>query len=254
MRKLVLLSGICLAGVLGLDIGKHWYFKNFLETQIKAANSRVTAEKIELKIRPFSTTVQINGMTLRNDQGIFQIKELTMRQKIHQFRGAHVQGTDLSLTDYVTVANVQGVLQINRDHNEWVFEGDPFHLTTIETKLPNVHLTARTLETTWHYFTKSREIDFIFNAPHFAIDEADTIGLRGAGRVNLTEKPKGNVDLRVSGIDRLSEILVKNKVITKTQAQLINFGGQLLGGQDGEVPLPLRFEAGKFYIGPVEIG
>jgi hypothetical protein len=254
MRKLVLWGTVGIVTALGFDIGKHWYFKNFLETQIKSSSSRVAADKIDLRFRPFASTIQIQGLSLKNDQGVFQIKEISLRQSISQFRGAHVQGSQLSLTDYVTVAQVQGVLLINRDNNEWVFEGDPFHFITIETKLPNVQLKASTLETTWHYFTKSREIDFSFNAPQFAIDDEDTISLRGGGRMNLVEKPKGNVDLRVSGVDRLSNLLVKNKVISKTQAQIINFGGQLLGGQDGEVPLPLRFEAGKFYLGPVEIG
>lgn len=254
MRRILIWSGIILVGALGFDVGKHWYFKNFLETQLQSASARVTADKIELKFRPFATTIQMSGLTLKHDQGVFQIKDVSMRQCLNQFRSAHVQGSDLTLTDYVSVEKIHGVLVINRDNNEWIFEGDPFHFTSLQTKLPNVQLKAKELETTWHYFTKSRDIDFSFNAPSFDIDEDETISLRGGGRMNLIEKPKGNVDLRVSGIDRLSNVLVKNKVISKTQAQIINFGGQLLGGQDGEVPLPLRLEGGKFYLGPVEIG
>jgi hypothetical protein len=254
MRKIIIGGCVIFVGALGGDYGKHWYFKKFLENQMQSTSARVTADKIELSFKPFATQIHITGLTLKNDQGVFHVKDVTLRQKLHQFRGAYVKGEQLTLTDYVTVSQLQGILQVNRDNSEWIFEGDPFQLTAVQTHLPKVQLQAKILETNWRYFTKSREIDFTFNAPQFEIENDEAISLHGSGRVNLMKKPKGNVDVRVSGIEQLSHALVKNKIISKTQGQLITFSGQLFGGKDGEVPLPLRFEAGKFYIGPVEIG
>jgi hypothetical protein len=254
MRKLICSLFFLILTGLGLDVGKHWYLKRFLESQMNHESARVKADQITLKIRPFATKIHFEGLTLKSNHNTFYLKQAEIHQKITQLRAAELSGRDLLLTDYVKVDQVQGTLFIHHQNQELVFEGDPFSFSNVRTDLPNIQLRSKEIGLTWHYFTKSREIDFGFDAPNFEVEENETINLHGAGRMNLVDKPKGNIDLRVSGIDRLTEVLVKNKIIGKTQAQLIMLGGQLFGGKEGEVPLPLRFEEGKFYLGPVEIG
>lgn len=124
-------GGIGIVAALGVDVGKHWYFKNFLESEIGSVSSNIVADKINLKFSPFASTIQIHGLRNKIDPKAFQVKELSLRQGINQFKDAHLQGSGFSLSDYVTAADVQGKVGINPNYTEWFFEWDSLHFISL---------------------------------------------------------------------------------------------------------------------------
>lgn len=103
------------------------------------------------------------------------------------------------------------------------------------------------------YHLKDKKLDLDATIPSSNEGTFKNIALDAKGSLVLSPLLNGKLDVHVAGVSKLIEALVEADVIKKKKAVFFEFGAKLLGGGSDESTLPLSFDQGNVYLGPVLI-
>lgn len=103
------------------------------------------------------------------------------------------------------------------------------------------------------YHLNDKKLDLDATIPSSNEGTFKNIALDAKGSLVLSPLLNGKLDVHVAGVSKLIEALVEADVIKKKKAVFFEFGAKLLGGGSDESTLPLSFDQGNIYLGPVLI-
>ena len=256
MRKLKRFAIVCFSiGAIGIaaDVIQNYILLRVAQNWLQTSEKRQHSFKSHLNVFPLGgATVQIEDLVSVEGQEKLTVNKIVLRKGLFEFNEVKVLATGLTLGK-TTADGLKGVAQKIQNEVGTALVFKELELDNLSFSTPVLVLKTPKISGEALYKVNEKTISFALNSPKILMDEKETVGLDVKGDLTIHTPRDGELVFKVKNIDELSHTLVQAGYLNSNQAQILIFGGQLLGDEDGQVKVKLKFKKGDVYWGPVKL-
>jgi hypothetical protein len=189
-------------------------------------------------VKNTTETCQINHVSLSHEWlKPLEIQVIVDHIQAPQVIVAHVEGGLSYLSSTLSskdLALTQATISIDKKH-----------------KITNIDIPHATLP--FIYKDSTHELTLDLDIPAFQNTELATVAVKASGKMVVKPSLDGTLDVKIKGVSKVIDMLVESKIIKAKKAEWFILGSKFLGGSDGESTLPLSFNKGSIFLGPLMI-
>lgn len=156
--------------------------------------------------------------------------------------------------DGITGGNLQ-LNSIKGGFSYWsqIISSTDLTLQQVNIDMKRGHLQIPLIHAPFTYSLVNKKLDLDPSIPSSKEGTFKEMELAAKGSLVLSPLLNGKMDLQVNGISKLIAALVEHDIIKKKNAVYFELGAKLLGGGEDNAKVPLNFDQGNVYLGPILI-
>lgn len=235
------------------DAIQHYAILKFTENWLRSSSHRQNTFEIKLNLLPLGdASVEILNLVSKEKDETLTVQKIHLRKNLFDFSKIHLIAEAISC-DPLMAENLTAVVERISNESGTILTFNPVTVTNFSVVAPVVNLTSEKIIATSIYKESDSTLNLDIMAPKISVNQAEALGLQIFGDLTIHKPHTGELTFKIKGIEEFSQILVKAGYLDSTKAQILSFGGMLLGDDDGKVRLKVRFKDNGVFLGPIKL-
>lgn len=235
------------------DAIQHYAILKFTENWLRSSPQRQNTFEIKLNLLPIGdASVDIFNLVSKEKDEILTVQKIHLRKNLFEFSKIHLIAETISC-DPISAEKMTAVVERISNETGTVLTFNPVIISNFNIAAPVLNLTSEKIIATSVYKESGSTLTLDVMAPKIAVNQTEALALQILGDLTIHKPHLGELTFKIKGIEEFSQILVKAGYLDPTKAQILSFGGMLLGDDDGNVRLKLRFKNNGVFLGPIKL-
>ena len=226
------------------NIGRSFYIVSKVESLISKHSDAVSCRGVSWEW----SGARVDELKINTSAGLATMDFVHISHNVTNPFALRILGGQLTYPS-ATVGLVQGTFKFGDNQ----VKSENVIFSQVEVDLEKTKLVFPTVSAKFTYIFELHDLDFDVYAPALSNKEFEKVALVAEGKIVTKPQLDGRLNLRVRGIDNFINGLSDLGIMKPTQAGLLAFGSGFFKNKKGEVKLPLTFEKGHIYLGPVKL-
>lgn len=254
LNKVALGLVILAVGAVGLDIAQHYAILKFTTNWLHSTGKRQNTFTTKLNYLTLGgASVDILDLVSTENQETVTIQKITLRKGLFNFNNVDLTAEKVACS-VASAEKMTALVQRTTDAGGGItFHFNPVVVSQLDLTVPLLSGAAETILAEGTYTESTHTLALNMSVPKIKVNQVDSPGLELNGNVTVHRPHNGEVALKVKRIEEFSQVLVQAGYLDKTKAQILAFGGQFLGDEDGNINLKVHIKNNDIYLGPFRL-
>lgn len=235
------------------DTIQHYAIFKFTENWLRSSSLRQNTFEIKLNLLPLGdASVDVLNLVSKEKDETLNVKKIHLRKNLFDFSKIHLTAEAISCEPLAAEKMIAVIERISNAQGT-TLTFNPVTVYNFSVAAPVMNLASEEIIASSVYKERDATLNLDILAPKIAVNQVEAFGLQILGDVTIHKPHIGELTFKVKGIEEFSQILVQSGYLDASKAQILSFGGMLLGDEDGNVRLKLRFKDNGIFLGPIKL-
>lgn len=235
------------------DAIQHYAILKFTENWLRSSPHRQNTFEIKLNLLPLGdASVDVLNLVSKEKDETLTIQKIHLRKNLFDFSKIHLIA-DIISCEPLRAEKLTAVVERISNALGSTLTFNPVEISNFSVAAPVMNLTSEKIVATSIYKESDATLNVDIMAPKITVNQVDALGLQILGDLTIHKPHTGELTFKVKGIEEFSQILVQSGYLDPAKAQILSFGGMLLGDDEGNVRLKLRFKNNGVFLGPIKL-
>ncbi|WP_032112487.1 DUF2125 domain-containing protein [Candidatus Paracaedibacter symbiosus] len=236
-----------------VDAVQHYAVLKFTEGWLQSCERRQNTFEAKLNLLPLgNASVDILNLVSKEDDEILTVKKIHLRKGIFDFNHFNLTAEEI-VAPFLSAQMLRAVGQRTTNETGPTLTFNPITISNLEVAAPLVALKAQNVLADAVYKEGDSILTLIVTAPKIAVNQNEALGLQIFGNLTMHPPHNGELTFKVKGIEEFADIVIQSGYLDPNKGQILKVGGLLLGDEEGNVRLKLRFKNNNIFLGPLKI-